>query len=99
MSKSILVIDTPEACIDCPCHFVEDTGIVWCGIKKKVLLAKDIEVFKPDWCPLRDLPEKKSPKKFCNVVNGRKLWGFHMSGFNKGFNACINEILKGENTE
>ena len=35
MSKSILVMDTPEACIDCPCHFAEDTGRVWCGKDKK----------------------------------------------------------------
>ena len=42
MSKSILVMDTPEACIDCPCHFTEDTGRVGCGKEKKELWIDDI---------------------------------------------------------
>lgn len=35
MSKSILVIDTPEICIDCPCHFTEESGMVMCGVEEK----------------------------------------------------------------
>ncbi len=31
MGKSILVLDTPESCIDCPCHFFNDIGNIWCG--------------------------------------------------------------------
>lgn len=54
MSKSILVLDTPDACIDCPCHFADDGGMVWCGKENKRLLTDDIETFKPDWCPLRE---------------------------------------------
>lgn len=51
MGKSILVLDeTPKTCIDCPCHFAEDTGRVWCGKEQKELLSDDIEVYKPDWC-------------------------------------------------
>ncbi len=55
MSKSVLVIDTPEACIDCPCHFTKENGMVVCGVKKKELLADDIETFKPGWCPLKEI--------------------------------------------
>lgn len=87
MSKSILVIDTPRACIDCPCHFVEDTGIVWCGIKKKILLANDIEVFKSDMCPLRDLPEKLDE----DIEDYEEMY------YVGGWNECIDEILKGAN--
>ena len=54
MSKAILVIDTPECCIDCPCHFAED--IVWCGVKDQELETDDIETYKPDWCPLKPMP-------------------------------------------
>lgn len=54
MSKSILVLDTPDACIDCPCHFADDGGMVWCGKENKRLLTDDIKTFKPDWCPLRE---------------------------------------------
>lgn len=58
MSKSILVIDTPDYCIDCPCHFAGMSGQVWCGKENKELLADDIQTFKPDWCPLRELSNK-----------------------------------------
>lgn len=79
MSKSILVIDTPKACIDCPCHFAGMSGQVWCGKENKELLSDDIETLKPDWCPLRDLLEKYEPISM---------------DFERGHNACIDEILK-----
>lgn len=52
--KSILKIDTPKVCIDCPCHFAGESGMVVCGVEKRELLSDDIEAFKPDWCPLRE---------------------------------------------
>lgn len=64
MSKSILVIDTPSVCIDCPCHFAYDTGAVDCGVNGKELLTDDIETFKPDWCPLKEIPNKKQNAGF-----------------------------------
>ena len=85
MSKSILVMNTPEACIDCPCHFAEESGKVWCGKEKKELLADDIETYKPDWCPLKEIPRKKPDKAMGEWLD-----------FNCGYNACIHEILKGE---
>lgn len=86
MNKSILVIETPDICIDCPCHFAEETGKVWCGRNGKEILADDIEDFKPDWCPLKDIPEKKSE----NI----KEVGLISSTRNEGWNLCIDEILK-----
>jgi hypothetical protein len=32
---------------------------VVCGVNKEKLMADDIETYKPDWCPLRPVPEKK----------------------------------------
>lgn len=57
MSKSILVIDTPKSCADCPCCFA-DNVMVWCGKEQDILcepgeMPEGIETFKPDWCPLR----------------------------------------------
>lgn len=94
MSKSILVIDTPEACIGCPCCFADNVTI-WCGKKRKALcepmkLPKGIEKFKPDWCPLLDLPEKREvPLQYPYL---HQLIA-------DGWNACIDEILKGANEE
>ena len=58
MSKVLLVMDEPNACIDRPVHFTGASGQVWCGKEKKCLLSDDIETFKPDWCPLKEVPEK-----------------------------------------
>lgn len=87
MSKVMLITDKPNACIDCPVHFADDR-MVWCGKEKKEILAEDFETFKPDWCPLKDVPEKM---KVCGkypqpdgIVPSYKI----------GFNACIDEILK-----
>lgn len=86
MSKSVLVIDMPKYCIDCPCHFADDTGAVICGKESKPLIADDIQTYKPDWCPLRELPEKmqvcgKYPQPD-GIVPSYKM----------GWNACLDAI-------
>lgn len=58
MAKAILVMDDiPECCADCYCgHFERDTKELnlLCGAA-----GEDANnVGKPDWCPLRELPEK-----------------------------------------
>lgn len=58
MSKVMLIMKNPNACIDCPVHFTGASGQVWCGKEKKRLLSDDIETFKPDWRPLKEVPEK-----------------------------------------
>ncbi len=83
MPKAVLVMDDmPECCADCYCgHFERDTkelNLV-CGAT-----GEDANnVGKPDWCPLRELPEKANHPDYCD--NGR---------FDKGWNACLDEILK-----
>lgn len=80
MSKSILVIDTPEYCGKCPCFLEVATDC--CGLN-----GKDIDSHgKPDWCPLRDLPEER------NENNTYTDCEYYRA---QGFNACIDEILKG----
>ena len=88
MNKSILVIDTPDTCIDCPCYFAGIGGHAWCEKKKKKL---DIETFKPDWCPLREFPKKASVGIGICVGNNTEC----VKSFVDGYNACIDEILKG----
>lgn len=89
MSKSILVIDTPENCVKCD---LKDG--YFCGKTKRWI---DEDCFpKPDWCPLRELPKKKPKVKY----HGNGCFGINeamKNSFNLGFNACINEILKGAN--
>ena len=61
MSKSILVIDTPENCNECllssltECDYGKE---VYCILNGEILEDFACRRTKPDWCPLLDLPEK-----------------------------------------
>ena len=55
MSKSILVIDTPVCCRECPlCREDHQTYRDYCSITADYIWTMD----KPDWCQLIPLPEK-----------------------------------------
>ena len=88
--KAILVLEMPKYCIDCPCHFAGMSTVV-CGVNKKKLMADDIETYKPDWCPLKPMPRKKPTigKESDNDI----------LCMNAGYNACIDEILGGSESE
>ena len=82
MAKAVLIMDIPECCADCCCGYFErytkELNLV-CGAT-----GEDANnVVKPDWCPLRELPEKANHPDYCD--NGR---------FDKGWNACLDEILE-----
>lgn len=102
MSKSALVIDTPENCYDCP------FGISYCGELEyeglcELAYCLDYDVFlmteehydcesksRPDWCPLKPLPEKNTTENDmadyqCGMVDGR--------------NQYIDEIAGGEDSD
>lgn len=83
MSKSVLVIDTPNKCTDCTFCEHLDEGWLHCSLKDKTARAFD----KPDWCPLTPLPEKRVHNAIENEFQ---------RGANSGYNYCIDEILNGE---
>lgn len=104
MSKSILILDTPENCLDCPLGIGycsdEDGEEVYCNILECTTYQKGIyededeeELYndkKPDWCPLKNVPEKK------DVEEARKNRPWSGEGdYRVGYNACIDEILRG----
>ena len=87
MSKSVLVIDTPEKCDSC---MYIGTFHSFCKINCRDI--KDVSV-KPDWCPLKPLPEKM---KLTGNYNGEySKTGSKTLGYKVGWNACINEITGG----
>ena len=89
MSKAVLVMDMPERCADCPLRSSEKTSYVCCYLTLKNISSTDYYDKKPDWCPLRELPEKKdrnSPE--------RVEYGNFGKGYIAGFNDCIDKILK-----
>ena len=57
MSKAILVMDMPESCSDCPCCYIPRCEV----LEKSLKTSEPSEIYecKPDWCPLKPVPEKK----------------------------------------
>lgn len=82
MSKAVLIMDMPSSCEECilrnegACFPVSKENSI-CGVYYTMKEGR-----KPDWCPLRELPKKKSV-----YTNGH---------YSDGYNACIDELLKGE---
>lgn len=83
VNKSILVFDTPKSCRECPCCIcIEDD--TYCGMTD-MQLEYDFEqraYVKPDWCPLKKIPEKLLYGINCNNLQ-----------YTDGWNDCINIIL------
>lgn len=80
MAKAILVMDMPESCNDCYAMNMSLSGR-FCRAAEESLPVK---AERPDWCPLRELPEKK---ELYLSINNQK-------GYCDGWNACLDKILK-----
>lgn len=89
MSKSVLVIDTPEkGCMSCPIgqdHSNMLETCISCPIAGKSALDEESKTI-PDWCPLMDLPEKDNGDYPANTFD---------AGHAEGWNDCIDEITGG----
>lgn len=98
MSKSVLVIDTPENCYDCPfgteyCGNLEYDGLCElanCLDYDVILMTEehyDCESkSRPEWCPLKPLPERKEYIVPIDNVESQK------DIIAVGWNACIDKI-------
>ena len=87
MSKAVLVIDMPEGCNDCilnNCHFCDVTNE-----NIESYMYDIMEVDKPDWCPLKELPHKRYHSAYGVPIemSEDKIW-----------NKCIDKII-GEDEE
>lgn len=87
MAKAVLIMDMPERCADCPLRNSEKTSYVCCYLTLKNISSTDYYDKKPDWCPLRELPEKIPELK-----SGYE--DLSTSIRRVGWNACLDEILK-----
>lgn len=94
MPKAVLVMDMPVDCKQC----VFCRGLNACKLKKYLVRDKICTVYtvdkqimeggKPDWCPLRELPEKM---KVCGKYPQPDRIA---PSYKVGWNACLDEILK-----
>lgn len=85
MNKSILVVDTPENCEKCD---MLSEGIYCQAHKCDYVYDYIAENVKPDWCPLKYLPDKE------DILD---CFDNYDRGYYVCRNAFIDEILKGEN--
>ena len=96
MAKGYVLVDIPESCSECQlCSYDDMHGylaFVCCGKIDNgfgfVEISEEImnNDMKPDWCPIKELPEKKQ-------------WGKAFNGNVKGWNDCLKEILGDEMNE
>jgi hypothetical protein len=85
MSKSVLVTETPEDCELCALH----GGRFHSFCKINCRYIEDLST-KPDWCPLKPLPEKM---KVTGLYNGEYFKaGGKPPSYKIGWNKCIDEI-------
>ena len=82
MSKAILVIDMPKSCKDCNIMFTDNYSD-YCPCNRQDVFNYVCSDTRPDWCPLKKVPEKPDYPPI------------NESSFVAGYNACIDEILKG----
>lgn len=86
MAKAALIMDMPEqVCQKCAlCYETPNDGYMCCAMGK---ILPDGE--KPDWCPLRELPERAT-----ELTDADDLGVEYVRGTMEGWNACLDEILK-----
>lgn len=97
MSKAVLVMDMPETCLDCTFCFELDEGInAVCSVisdDKDNSLCKEIICkdgycnSKPDWCPLKKVPDEE--------YDNYKYDGY-CDRYERGWNS-FRRIILGEN--
>lgn len=105
MSKSVLVIDTPKNCYDCPfgAEYCGNLGyegcceLAGCLNSDMRLITEELYDYeceqRPVWCPLKPLPEKM---KVTGLYNGEYFKaGGKLPSYKIGWNDCIDEITGG----
>lgn len=88
MAKAVLIVDMPEDCTMCKFWNTDDDECYATGSEE--LSLGDCEKTKPDWCPLRELPEKKETFTTLECHSNGQL----TEGMKAGRNACLDNILK-----
>lgn len=84
MSKAILIMDMPESCGECEYHDIRMDGTIRCIVCKEHMGESASICGRADWCPLRELPEKKEPILY------------EPDDYYIGYNDCLDDILGGE---
>lgn len=101
MKKGIIVIDMHDNCKECP-FVIKDmrlkTGLcaAWESLHDDMRIIPDSD--KPDWCPVRELPEKRRETtidEMCREGYSREDISREVlrSMVIEGWNTCLDKIL------
>ena len=86
MRKSVLVMKTPEQCLDCNLCVLDMDGSISCYYNKREICSNVGENnSRPEWCPLRPLPDRKE-------ITETYKWEDRLPSFKCGWNWCLDEI-------
>ena len=81
MSKGLIVVDVPENCKKCEYRLTNG----YCIPSRKDIFKFALSDQKPDWCPIRLMPQKGDEDYFPDELQ---------TGMAIGWNGCIDETLK-----
>lgn len=85
MSKGIVLVDIPDKCDGCEMCGTLIGKVICVAMIKRI---HDINA-RPEWCPIKPLPEKKL---LTGDVNNTEKMGHEL--VRAGWNACIDKLLK-----
>ena len=96
MAKAILIMDMPEQCDKCPLllKIPQKNGLALCLARptngQEEYNPKREKSWRPDWCPLRELPERM---EICGTYNAEYYAkGGLMPSYKLGWNKCLDAI-------
>lgn len=99
MPKGLIIVDIPRSCIECPlCYESEMIPLGRfmleeehrCKLCPVNIENENLNTFllwggKPSWCPLKEIPEKKT--------RDYPEYDSYITGYDDGWDDCLDEIL------
>ena len=84
MKKAVLLMNVPEKCLDCNLCVLDMDGSISCYYNKREICSNVGENnSRPEWCPLKSLPEEDHEDHYPDEWEG---------GYADGRNDCLREI-------
>lgn len=100
MAKAMLIMDMPNKCHECQCAYITLSERECMAMDLKAIDV-DVKNEKPTWCPLREVPSKHEKGHCLKVAIENDCYDDTVQddawceGYDKGYNACIDEMLGG----
>ena len=84
MKKAVLLMNVTENCLDCNLCVLDMDGSISCYYNKREICSNVGENnSRPEWCPLKSLPEEDHEDHYPNELE---------YGYADGWNDCLREI-------